>query len=128
MILKKKGNNLKNSKKHKTTIMVSCFPQCLLLFLPLLILQEEQSSSTDVEFMKDKGTIQKEAVQKQQHRKLLEYPFYDWYQNEVSREEEITASEAIQNGHWANLTCPLGTYREFGSVGQRIPGGLRLEG
>jgi hypothetical protein len=89
---------------------------------------ELSTGTSKSESSNGESTILKEEDQRQQRRRLIEYPFYDWYQNEVAIGEEITASEAIQNGHWPNLTCPLGTYREFGSVGQRIPGGLRLEG
>jgi hypothetical protein len=109
--------------------MYLSFPQFLILSISLLIFQVEQSNgTTNRDSSNDESTALKEEDQRQQRRKLIEYPFYDWYQNEVARGEEITASEATQNGHWPNLTCPLGTYREFGSVGQRIPGGLRLEG
>jgi len=64
-------------------------------------------------------TIQ-EIQEKRQNRRLQEHPFYDWYDTSTSLE--------TRNGHWPNLTCPLGTYREFGNVALRIPGGLRLEG
>jgi hypothetical protein len=100
--------------------MVTLLPQRLLLLL--LFVAVGQSNIDDEKFIVEN---QDEVLH---HRRLQEHPYYDWFQQVTAAEEGERVSDAIKNGHWSNLTCPLGTYREFGNVGLRIPGGLRLDG
>ena len=53
----------------------------------------------------------------QQRRKLQLRPYYYWYDQDVP-----------PNGKYPELSCPLGTYRDFGNRNYKRPGGLRMEG
>ena len=54
-------------------------------------------------------------------RRLQHKPYYYWYSDKPELMETT-------NGKVPTLSCPLGTYREFGNEYLRKPGGLRLDG
>mmetsp|Transcript_2528 Transcript_2528/g.3619 ORF Transcript_2528/g.3619 Transcript_2528/m.3619 type:complete len:251 (+) Transcript_2528:189-941(+) len=54
-------------------------------------------------------------------RRLQHRPYYYWYSDGEESLETV-------NGVLPTLSCPLGSYRDFGNRHLRRPGGLRMEG
>jgi len=81
-------------------------------------LHEQRSLDSFVEPVEDE--ISNFDEYDQTTRRLQHRPYYSWYEKDELLE--------TQNGELPELSCRLGTYRDYGNRYLKRPGGLRMEG